>query len=49
VMLLADEETIREVIPFPKNQSAQDVMGDAPAPVSPEQLAELHIAVVPPS
>ena len=46
VMLLADEETIREVIPFPKNQSAQDVMGDAPAPVSPEQLAELHIAVV---
>jgi aspartyl-tRNA synthetase len=48
VMLLADEETIREVIPFPKNQSAQDVMGDAPAPVSPEQLAELHIAVVPP-
>jgi aspartyl-tRNA synthetase len=49
VMLLADEETIREVIPFPKNQSAQDVMGDAPAPVSPEQLAELHIAIVPPS
>ena len=49
VMLLADEETIREVIPFPKNQSAQDVMGDAPAPVSPEQLGELHIAVVPPS
>jgi aspartyl-tRNA synthetase len=49
VMLLADEETIREVIPFPKNQSAQDVMGDAPAPVAPEQLAELHIAVVPPS
>jgi aspartyl-tRNA synthetase len=48
VMLLADEETIREVIPFPKNQSAQDVMGDAPAPVSPEQFAELHIAVVPP-
>ncbi|HKO23270.1 MAG TPA: aspartate--tRNA ligase [Chloroflexota bacterium] len=46
VMLLADEETIREVIPFPKNQSAQDVMGDAPAPVSPEQLAELHISVV---
>ena len=46
VMLLADEETIREVIPFPKNQSAQDVMGDAPAPVSPEQLAELHISVI---
>ncbi len=48
VMLLADEENIREVIPFPKNQSAQDVMGDAPSPVAPEQLDELHIAVVPP-
>ena len=47
VMLLADEETIREVIPFPKNQSAQDVMGDAPAPVTTEQLTELHIAVLP--
>jgi aspartyl-tRNA synthetase len=45
VMLLADEETIREVIPFPKNQSAQDVMGDAPAPVPQAQLDELHIAV----
>ncbi|HZS90835.1 MAG TPA: aspartate--tRNA ligase [Chloroflexota bacterium] len=48
VMLLADEENIREVIPFPKNQSAQDLMGDAPTPVPPAQLAELHIAVVMP-
>jgi len=43
VMLLAGEETIREVIPFPKNQSAADVMFDAPSPVSEEQLKELHL------
>jgi aspartyl-tRNA synthetase len=43
VMLLAGEETIREVIPFPKNQSAIDVMFDAPSPVSEEQLRELHL------
>jgi len=43
VMLLAGEKTIREVIPFPKNQSAMDVMFDAPSPVSEEQLKELHL------
>jgi aspartyl-tRNA synthetase len=43
LMLLADEETIREVIPFPKNQNAVDVLFDAPSPVSKEQLAELHL------
>ena len=43
VMLLAGEQTIREVIPFPKNQSAQDVMFDAPSPVSEAQLKELHL------
>ncbi len=47
VMLLAGEETIREVIPFPKNQSAQDVLFDAPADVSPEQLKELHLKLEP--
>jgi len=43
VMLLAREETIREVIPFPKNQNAADVMFDAPSEVADEQLEELHL------
>ena len=43
VMLLAGEETIREVIAFPKNQSAADLTFDAPSPVTEEQLAELHL------
>ncbi len=45
VMLLAGEESIREIIPFPMNKSAQDVMMDAPGPVSQKQLEELHIRV----
>jgi aspartyl-tRNA synthetase len=43
VMLLADEPNIREVITFPMNQQAQDLMMGAPAPVPPERLRELHI------
>jgi aspartyl-tRNA synthetase len=43
VMLLAGEETIREVIPFPKNKSAVDMMFDAPSEVSEEQLKDLHL------
>ena len=43
VMLLADEENIREVVAFPKNQSAADLTFGAPSPVTEEQLAELHI------
>jgi aspartyl-tRNA synthetase len=43
VMLLADEENIREVVAFPKNQSAADLTFNAPSPVTEEQLAELHI------
>jgi aspartyl-tRNA synthetase len=42
-MLLAGEPNIREVIAFPKNQMARDVMGDAPSKVQPDQLRELHI------
>lgn len=45
VMLLAGEETIREVIAFPKNQSAADLTLNAPSPVSEAQLAELHLAL----
>jgi aspartyl-tRNA synthetase len=44
-MLLADEPTIREVIAFPKNQGARDLMGDAPSPVDEDQLAELHLKI----
>jgi len=43
IMLLAGEETIREVIAFPKNQAAVDLTFDAPSSVSEQQLAELHL------
>ena len=46
VMLLAGERSLREVIAFPMNQQAQDLMMQAPAPVPPERLRELHIRVV---
>jgi len=45
VMLFADEDTIREVIAFPKAQSAQDLMMHAPSPVDEKQLRELHLQV----
>ena len=46
VMLLAAADTIREVIPFPMNKNAQDVMMGAPGYVEQKQLDELHIALV---
>jgi len=44
-MILAGEPNIREVIAFPKNQNARDIMADAPSPVDPAQLEELHIKI----
>ncbi len=48
VMLLAGTSNIREVIAFPLNQQAQDLLMQAPSEVSDRQLKELHIRVVPP-
>ena len=46
VMLLAGEDSIREIIPFPMNKNAQDIMMGAPSVVEQKQLDELHIAIV---
>ncbi|MSQ11752.1 MAG: aspartate--tRNA ligase [Dehalococcoidia bacterium] len=46
VMLLADEESLREVIAFPKTQMGTDLLFGAPAPVRPEQLKEVHLKVL---
>ncbi|MBI1239679.1 MAG: aspartate--tRNA ligase [Alphaproteobacteria bacterium] len=48
VMLLAGVENLREVTMFPMNQRAEDLMMGAPSDVSPKQLRELHIRLVPP-
>ncbi len=47
VMLLANTENIREVIAFPFNQQAEDLMMGAPAEVTPAQIKELNIAILP--
>ena len=46
VMLIAGEESIREIIPFPMNKNAQDLMMGAPSPVEPKLLSDVHIAIV---
>jgi aspartyl-tRNA synthetase len=46
LMIFAGEPNIREVIAFPKNQAARDVMAGAPSPPEAEQLRELHLRVV---
>lgn len=45
VMLLAGEESIRDIIPFPMNKNAQDILMGAPGVVTDKQLEELHISV----
>jgi len=45
VMLLADEPNIREVVAFPMNQKAEDLLMQAPAEIEPERLRELHLRV----
>ncbi len=45
VMLLADTPNIREIVAFPMNQQAQDLLMQAPSPVPPERLKELHLKI----
>jgi aspartyl-tRNA synthetase len=47
IMLLGGTDNIRDVIAFPKTQSMQDLLFDAPSPVDPEQLDELGLALKP--
>jgi aspartyl-tRNA synthetase len=47
IMLLAGEDSIREIIAFPMNKNAQDIMMDAPGTVEQSQLDELHISINP--
>jgi aspartyl-tRNA synthetase len=49
VMLLCGEENLREVVLFPMNQRAEDLLMGAPSEVTPKQLRELHIRIVPPT
>jgi aspartyl-tRNA synthetase len=45
VMLLTGEENIREVIAFPMNSSAQDLLTNSPSEVTEQQLREVHIKI----
>ena len=46
VMILAGSDNIRDVIAFPKTQSATDLLMGAPSPVDPQQLADLHLRLL---
>ena len=46
IMLIAGEESIREIIPFPMNKNAQDLMMGAPSEVEEKQLKDVHISIV---
>ena len=48
LMVLEDQANIREVIAFPLNQTARDLLMGAPSPVTDKQLSDVHIRVVPP-
>ena len=48
VMLIAEEPNLREVVVFPMNQKAEDLMMNAPSAVSAKQLRELHLRIVEP-
>ena len=45
IMLICGEESIREIIPFPMNKNAMDIMMGAPGTVEQKQLDELHLAI----
>jgi aspartyl-tRNA synthetase len=49
LMLLEDQANLREVIAFPLNQGARDLLMGAPSPVTDAQLGELHLRIVPPA
>jgi aspartyl-tRNA synthetase len=49
VMLLCGEENLRQVVMFPMNQQAEDLLMGAPSEVSPKQLKELNIRILPPA
>jgi aspartyl-tRNA synthetase len=46
LMMLTNSKTIRDVIAFPKNQAAADLMSDAPSAISDQQLKELHLKII---